>query len=180
MVMDWNTEIAIAWQVQQANQQFDRVGLWNYRLPHVAATHEKVAYAEMVLGFELDPRFRLFLSYADGWPDFYQSVDLFGTSDLVGGRLMEKASEMLRVIDDAVWQHAKVELDNVLPIAVSKADRDVFVIVTPHQSNAGQVLWFSGTMVEAFPDFDEFFLSMVDYNRETLADFKKAHDRGSQ
>lgn len=55
----------------------------------------------------------------------------------------------------------------VIPIGSSKADMDVFILVSERSSkNAGEVLWLAGSEVERYPDFREFFEAMVNYNAE--------------
>ncbi len=165
MVNDWKTEIAVAWKVLQAVQAADRERLWSYHLPRVAASEQELHDAERILGFGIDPMYRVFLAYANGWPDFHHSADLFGTNELRGGQLMGRANEMLSAIDEAVWKGNQVSPSDVLPLAVSKHSIDVFAIVRPSCGSSGQVIWFAGEVVEHFVDFDEFFLAMVDYNR---------------
>jgi hypothetical protein len=165
MISDWKTEIAVAWKVLQTVQDADWEGLWAYHLPRVAASEQELHDTEEILGFGLDPMFRAFLTYANGWPDFHHSADLFGTDELRGGQLMGRAEEMLSVVDSAVWNGNRVSHSDVLPLAVSKHSIDVFAIVRPSCDSAGQVIWLAGEVVERFANFDEFFLTMVDYNR---------------
>ncbi len=56
-------------------------------------------------------------------------------------------------------------LSDLLPFAVSTDDIDVFAISKPTTSSPGKVFWFAGGVIDQFPDFNEWFLSMVDYNR---------------
>ena len=91
MVADWKTEIAIAWKVLEAVRDADRKHLWSYHLPRVAATEQELRDVEKALGFRIDPLYRAFLGYANGWPDFHHCDDLFGTGELRGGELMEHA-----------------------------------------------------------------------------------------
>lgn len=165
MVTDWGTEIAIAWRVLECTRRLDTAGLWEYHLPRVAATQKELGVVEAALGFPLDPMYRAFLAHADGWPDFYQSADLFGSRELLGDRLMGQAIELISVVDSAVWRELDATSSDVLPIALAKYDKDVFLLVRPPHRSSGQVIWLAGTVVERFPNFDEFFLSMVDYNR---------------
>ena len=53
----------------------------------------------------------------------------------------------------------------LLPIAASDRNIDVFVITRPQSFEPRRVLWLAGQLVENVPSFDEYFLSMVDYNR---------------
>ena len=52
-----------------------------------------------------------------------------------------------------------------MPFAVSADDTDVFLISREDSHAPGRVLWFAGGLVESFPDFGEWFLAMIDYNR---------------
>jgi len=165
---DWKTEIAIAWRVQEYLQQLDRDGIWEYHLPRVAAGEDELVRAEGTLQLHLDQKFRTFLTFANGWPDFFQSVDLFGTVELISSPLMRRANDALKEYVDVLWDEYDLTLDDVLPIAKSKHDLDIFVIVRPSRPNSGQVIWLAGSHFESFPDFNEFFLSMVDYNRLRL------------
>jgi hypothetical protein len=165
MITDWETEIAVAWRVLECTRQLDVAGLWEYHLPHLRATEQELRGTEAALGFQLDPVFRAFLAYANGWPDFYQTADLFGTRDLLDGPLMRSALELLSVTDDAVWGGLGVGSSGLLPIALAKHDKDLFAIVKPSHRFSGQVVWLAGTLIDRFADFGEFFLSMVDYNR---------------
>jgi hypothetical protein len=74
MINDWKTEIAVAWKVLQAVQDADREGLWSYHLPRVAASEQELRDTERILGFGIDPMYRAFLTYANGWPDFHHSA----------------------------------------------------------------------------------------------------------
>jgi SMI1-KNR4 cell-wall len=168
MIMDWKTEIAIAWLVQKRTQQLDHDRLWDYHRPRVAASDSEITGAESILGHRLDSQYRTFLTHANGWPDFYHSVDLFGTGELCGGSLLNCANDMLREYPGEVWRELKLAPDDVFPIAKSKDDIDLFVIVRPSHTRSGEVVWLAGSHVETFATFDQFFLSMVDYNRLRL------------
>jgi hypothetical protein len=162
--MDWKREIVIAHYVRQKMAEADKEHLWDHHFPEVSATESAVSEAERVLGFSLDPSYREFLKHADGWRAFYQAVDLFGTSDLIGGARHERAKALLDSLEDTRPEcgFSRAEL---MPIAVSESDIDVFAISKPDSSRPGTVLWFAGGLIEKFPGFDEWFLSMVDYNR---------------
>jgi hypothetical protein len=168
MAIDWKTQIAIAWVVKEKMREADRRQIWEYRLPRVAADERSLHAVEATFQHDLDPHYRTFLTYADGWPDFWHSADLFGTEELKGARLMELANERLSIIGDLACDEEIVRPEDLLPIAVAKHDRNVFVLVKPAHRLHGQVIWLSGGVVDRFPNFDEFFLTMVDYNRGDL------------
>ena len=85
---DWITEIVVAHRVIERLRELDTRDIWDYHLAEVAANSERILAAERHLGLTLDERYRAFLGYADGWKSFYQSVDIFGTTELVGGPVM--------------------------------------------------------------------------------------------
>lgn len=172
MISDWRKEIAIAWYVQNETAKLDKKRLWNYLLPKVAATEQDLAATEGVLGFALDPRYRAFLSYANGWRCFYQDVDIFGTAELRGGYPMRDACSILDEIDSEVFAKSKLVRSDLFPIGFSGKQSDVFVLLKPGRANSGAIVWLAGYEIERFPQFDEFFLAMVDYNRIRFEGFR--------
>ena len=54
----------------------------------------------------------------------------------------------------------------LLPIAVSADDIDVMLMPKPDTECTGKIFWFAGGLIETFVGFDEWFLAMVDYNRQ--------------
>jgi SMI1-KNR4 cell-wall len=172
MIDDFRVVIGIAWRVKQEMMVLDHKKLWPYHLPEVAATEAQVVESERTLGHPLDPRYRAFLKRANGWPAFYQTVDLFGTIDLIGGPRRENANAALRLLDNGVLATSGVNIEELLPIAATKLDRDLFVMTRPHARCPGMVIWFAGEEVDRFSIFDDCFLAMIEYNRQELNDFK--------
>lgn len=166
--MNWPQEIAKLVYIKQALADADKRGLWPHHLPAVAATTERLACAEKRLDCQLDPEYAEFLRYADGWRGFYQTVDLFGTAELCGGEAMDAALLMLNAIDDGVLATANIPRQGLQPIAAAVSDRDLFVIAPGSSSGSGAVLWFAGELIDRFESFNEFFLAMMDYNREEV------------
>jgi hypothetical protein len=109
--------------------------------------------------------YRTFLLHANGWPAFYQTVDLLGADDLTGGKRFEHAAEMLGYVEEGVLADAGLRRNDLLPIAASPVDLDLFVITRPSSARPGVVIWLAGTEVDLFPSFSEYFLAMIDYNR---------------
>jgi hypothetical protein len=64
---------------------------------------------------------------------------------------------------------------DLLPIAVSSNDIDVMVMTRPHTTAPGKVFWLAGGLVDTFAGFDDWFLAMVDYNREEYQRLVKKH-----
>lgn len=72
--------------IRQKMQELDSEHLWAYHWPKVGASDDAIQSVERRIGEALPCDYRAFLRHADGWPAFYQAVDLFGTGDLLGGR----------------------------------------------------------------------------------------------
>ena len=170
--MNWVQEIAKLIYVKQVLADVDSTKLWPHNLPSVAASADQIDAVEKTLGFSLDRKYADFLLHADGWCGFYQTVDLFGTSDLLGSQKMGAAMELVQAIDDDVLSAAGVQRGELQPIAATTVDRDLFVLTLPDSKTPGNVLWFAGELIDKFPDFEEFFLAMMDYNRAEVARFQ--------
>jgi hypothetical protein len=162
---DWKQRIVELVLVKQKLAELDTKGLWQYRLPAVAASGERLEAVEAHLGEALDPAFREFLLHADGWPAFYQTVDLFGSEDLLGGSRSRQGVEKLNYVEEAVLTRAGLRRQELLPIAASPVDLDLFVMTKRSASRPGIVVWLAGSEIDRFAGFDEYFLAMVDYNR---------------
>jgi hypothetical protein len=134
----------------------------------LAASEAQLAEVEAKIGEDLDPFYRQFLSYADGWPAFFQTVDLFGASDLLGGPRFQHAAEILGFVEDSVLDRAGVRRDDLLPIAASPVDLDLCVMTRRAAMSPGTVIWLAGSEIDRFPSFDDYFAAMVDYNRLEL------------
>lgn len=83
--MDWRQRIVELVLVKQRLHEVDTQGLWEWRLPSVAATEEQLLAAEARLNEAIDSEYRVFLTYASGWAAFFQAVDLLGADDLGQG-----------------------------------------------------------------------------------------------
>lgn len=169
---DWRTLIATMVFVKQELTRFDVNGLWPHHLPEVAASEARLDAAERQLGHGLDRKYRAFLSCADGWRGFYQTVNLFGTAQLLGGGEMAYAVKILGALDEEVLHASGYGRDDLLPIAATPLDRDLFVMARPKSSSHGEVIWFAGEEVDRFPDFEAYFRAMIDYNRREVQDLK--------
>jgi SMI1 / KNR4 family (SUKH-1) len=172
MIEDYKIAIGHAWLVRQEMMALDKRKMWPYHLPQVAATDEQIFKAEQHLGIAIDSRYKAFLKCANGWPAFYQAVDLFGTDDLIGGTRHENAEFVLSYLEDGVLNKSDVRREDLLPIAATKLDRDLFTIIRPTSKLSGSVIWFAGEEIDRFPNFDDFFLAMVEYNRIAVKRFK--------
>jgi len=173
-MFDWKTQITKLAYVKQKLAENDTQKLWPWHLPCVAATKQEITACESYLGFKIDSQYADFLMHANGWLGFIQAADLFGTSDLAGGERMKKAVEILSYLEDSVLKQAGIVRGEVLPIALSPLDLDLFVITKPSTAQPGTVIWFAGYEIQRFVDFQTFFLAMIDYNLLAIKDLKPA------
>jgi hypothetical protein len=166
MTVEWKKQIAIAFVVKQRIWELDLGRLWELHHPELAATEEQLRAVEAHLRFSLPVQYRQFLGCANGWQCFFLNVDLFGVEDLLGSDRMGMALEVLEWLEA---DHVLVSLGHsqkeLLPIGLSREDNNLFCMTTPSHSFPGRVLWFSGKLIDTFPDFREFFLAMCDHNR---------------
>jgi hypothetical protein len=170
----WKDNIAILFLVQEEVRRWDKLGLWQYYYPELAATEGQLAAAEEHLGHSIDKNYRDFLLCANGWRGFTQSVNLFGTGDLMGSELMDYAMMMLGILDDEnVLKDSGFTKSELLPIAATFSDSELHVITRPTSRQPGAVIWFDGEEMDRFPNFEEYFLTMTDYNRLEIDGFKK-------
>jgi len=169
---DYDELIATMILVKQEIQKFDKEELWEYYLPEIAASEDAIIRTESLQGFSIDSNYKAFLKHADGWLRFYQSVDLFGTKELNDSLKMNYANNILNAIEDSVLDNSGFLRDQLLPIAATSIDKDLFVITKPNSLKPGIVIWFAGDEIDRFESFTEFFLAMTDYNREELKYFK--------
>src|SRR5262249_22471038 len=114
--MNWIEQIAVMAHIKSEIAKADERKIWPYALPRLAADPARVASVEAHLGFALDADYRNFLLHADGWPAFYQSVDLFGTPELMGNERMQQALRGLSYIEPIVMTEARVTTAELLPI----------------------------------------------------------------
>ena len=162
--MDWKREIVIAHMVKQKLSESDVDGLWAHHFPEVAATEDSIIDAEKHIGARFSDSHREFLKHADGWRSFYQAVDILNTSEFEGGARFKRAILLLNSLED-LKDLCGFDKSELLPIAVSTNDIDVFAISNDSSSEPGVVFWFAGQLIDRFANFSEWFLSMVDYNR---------------
>jgi len=173
--MNWPKAIVTMVLVKQALAEADVDEMWPHHIPEVAAQPERLAEAEASVGFTLDPLYADFLRYADGWNGFSQTVDLFGTAELIGNEKMQQALESFDAMEDVAFSAAGISRDDVYPIAATAEDIDIFLLGKPGTPIAGTVLWFAGAEVERYENFNEYFLATIDYVRDDLATLQKEH-----
>ncbi len=169
MAFDWKIEISKMVYIKQVIADLDHNKLWPHHFPEVAATEDNIIELEQKIGTSVGSRFSNFLLHANGWQGLYQSVDLLGTSELIGGEKMDFALSMLRT---TATENLGVSAQDLLPIGLALNDMDLFCL----DLRSGEVIWFAGSEIERFPHFEEFFMAMLDYNREEIEDLKSDLD----
>jgi hypothetical protein len=154
--------------VKQGLREADKLGVWDFRLPQVAATEDLLVEAEHGIGYPVDPEYRAFLRTANGWPAFYQSVDLFGTEELLGRGSGARGKELLTALDESPIALTGRTRGDLAPVAAARQDIDLFVV--SKRDRPSPVWWLAHDLIEVFPTFGQFFLAMVAYNeRESEA-----------
>lgn len=170
---EWQDKIAVMIYIKQAIMKLDVNNLWSHDLPEIAASEEELQKTERILGYRLDNYYRDFLKSANGWKEFYQTVNLFGTKELSGSKIMKYALSLLEAVDDSVFRSIGFTKNELLPIAASEYDKDLFVISVPSSRKPGVIIWLAGEEIDRFPNFKEYYLAMLDYNRDEVHDLEE-------
>ena len=173
MSQDWKDRIVVMVYVKQELMKLDVEGLWPHHFPELAASEEELRRVEASLGYSLDKDYRGFLEMANGWKGFCQTVDLFGTHELLNSSIMQYAKTLLDAVEDDVINATGFSRSELLPIATTKYDKDLFVLSLPSSHAPGTVIWLAGEEVDRYPNFVEYYLAMIDYNRLLVEDMSK-------
>ena len=144
----------------------DKKGIWEYCFPNTSATEKDVILIEEQLGIEIDKEIKEFWLHANGWNCFYQMVDLFGTEDMLSEK-MNHAKELLSI--NLLYQD-EFTMDQLLPIAVSRDDMDIFASVISKNKEYGKVIWYAGGEIERFASFKTFLSEMTKYCEQNMND----------
>jgi hypothetical protein len=164
-VIDWKKEIVIAAIVSSEISKRDTKGMWQQQFPEVAATSEQLRQAEERLGMPWDEKYKRFLQFANGWRHFHLHSDIFGTEEIGQGKRWNYAIDLLTYLEDIALESSKISRSDVFPIGVDENSIVLYLLGKSDTTVAGQVFWFQGYEIERYPNFDEFYLAMVDYNR---------------
>lgn len=170
---EWQDRIVAMVYVKQELMKLDVDEIWPHHLPELAASEETLRKTEAQLGFRIDQDYREFLKMANGWKGFLQTIDLFGTQELSGSTMMQYAQSLLDSIEDDVIKSSGFPREALLPIAATKYDKDLFVMTRPTSHAPGTVIWFAGEEIDRYPNFTEYFLAMIEYNRQLVKDVQK-------
>ena len=174
-IEEWRERIVYMALIKEKVAQVDVEGLWPWHLPSVKATEDEIKAVEARIGERLDESYRTFLSLAGGWVAFYQMVDLFGCADLIGGPRFNRGQELMRGLGEREYRQMGFSANDLLPIAASTEEVELFVMARRHTRAPGQVIWLAESVVDVFPSFDEYFLAMMDYNRREYSALLREH-----
>jgi len=163
--MDWKVELGLLWVIKSEAKSFDRDNIYTLHAPESGATQEQIDALQEQLGFVLDTQYTEFLRYVNGWTNFIQNTRLLSTADISGSSLFasicENLAERLPVVSTRYGFEWTV--DNCLPIGGSERDLTVFVI--ERKKTNARIGWLRGEEVDAYDGFEQFFSSMVAYNK---------------
>lgn len=164
----WKERLVEMLMVRNELYKADKGQLWEYHYPEVAAELSEILLAQEKLQIKLSQDYIDFLLCANGWRCFYQLVDLFGTKDFETEN-MSLAKMLLNA--ELEYDESLNEIKEYLfPIAVSRTDKDLFVMVLTKGREYGQIIWLAGGVIERFLSFSDFFETMIEYNKEELED----------
>lgn len=165
IIQDWQAAIAEMYLEKQKLSNVDPKGIFPFFLPNEAATEESVAYTENELSVPFDQEHRTFLQFANGWQCFYQNVTLFGTTDFIEGSLHDAAFEALEYMPELL-ESLEFKVEELLPIAASMEQADVFVMAIKNGHIDPKVYWLAeGELIDSYETFGEYFMSMIDYTK---------------
>jgi len=169
---DWGNLIGYLVQVRDRLHSYDPV-VFPDTIPHVGATEEQLAAAEGRIGRPLDPLHRELLSYANGWPDFFQSVDLLSTEQIGSDGEWIVGHQLLEVLyESAGYPLDWPKLEDVYLMASKQgAGRTKMVVwrTGPTSPDGGHpVIWWDDADDDRFADVHEFLLAVIQYSKNRL------------
>ncbi|MBP1325382.1 hypothetical protein JOF28_000614 [Leucobacter exalbidus] len=169
LIEDWRPPIVEMVMTKQNLAAWDPNELFPNHLPEVAATEELIHQVEQALTVRLDKEHRGFLGFADGWNCFHQEVTLLGTTGLVAGDLRDTAFEAFEYAPEFLEELGR-STEELLPIAASNEQGDVFVMLIEDGVVAPKVFWIAeGELIDTFDSFGQYFVSMIEYTKRRIA-----------
>lgn len=151
--------------LKQRMAEVDTDKLWEYYLPNSPANQDILKDFISELCVEIPKELMELYQIANGWNCFYQMVDLFCLDDYHSDK-MDYAKTLL--VTELEYQD-EFKINELLPIAVSRDDMDLFVIVVGG-SSLGQVIWFAGGIIERFDSIKSFLSGMMGYSKADMKD----------
>lgn len=168
--MDYSDWIKKMMAVRDEMRSLDSEKLYHYYPPNKFCSAEDILQVENHLKITLDKQYAGFLRCADGWREFFTSISLLGTRELISSPDMEMARDLLKIVYPLNPQLEFAEED-LLPIAVDEVGRYFFVITPSVNGGSGAVIWFAGQEVERYDSFNSFLSAILQYNIDDLEQF---------
>ena len=165
--------------VQQRIAELDFEQLWGHELPGLATSATELGELEARVG-RLPDDYRAFLLAANGWRAFHQWVDLLSVKEVMG----ERGSEGERICSEfsarGVFEHTGVTPADLLPIGSTRPGyRDLgttLFVLSLRGPTRSTVYWLGAHgLVDSFPSFTTFFVSMTEYGLEEVASLEAEH-----
>lgn len=173
-IQDWRAPIAEMYIEKQKLAAVDSAGIFPMFQPALAASETAIEALEKALNIQLNDEHRSFLTYADGWNCFYQNVTLFSTDELASGSLRDAAYQAFEHTPE-VLEDLGLSTENLLPIAASLEQADVFVMLVENGVVKPEVLWIAeGEVIDKYQTFGEYFMSMIEYTKRRTAKIQGA------
>lgn len=167
----WIQYIVEMGKIKEQLVKKDNSGVHKFYFPEVKATNDEINFAETLLGVELDKSYKEFLKRANGWKGIMLNINIFGTNELIDNNIQNKAFEFLKIIEeDVLIPNFSCKAHDLIPIAMTFTDKDIFVMSKSSSNMYGKVIWLAGEVVDIFNNFEEFFLSIIEYNKQDLTD----------
>ncbi|MBV9139728.1 MAG: hypothetical protein JO115_02200 [Pseudonocardiales bacterium] len=140
--------------------------------PHVGANPEQLVRAEQRLRHPLDPVYWEFLTYANGWPDYFQDVRLLGTEELGRGQLWDRGQQLLNTyFEDGPASPPdfppRTDLE-LIAVGTETIDIHVLWITGPVTDGGHPILWLAGEEIDRWANFHEYFRSIYAYLERAL------------
>ncbi len=153
-------------EIKSKINELDTQNIWKYTFPKVAASKMQIDEYEIQVKYKLPEPYRDFLLVANGWDAFFQYNDLLGVDYM-------KNEEYYKIAKETFFDLAEAQIEgynkaDLVPIAVNKFDKDIFLMDKSNTNNNGKILWFAGELIEEWDSFKEFILSMIMYNQRIL------------
>lgn len=149
--------------IREKIRAIDKDNLWDYYSPNLKCDEITLTGWEKKNRIRLPDSYKEFLLAANGWKCIMQDFDLYGIDDLS----LDNSNPKIEFRD-----YCKDYLNNVgnknllLPIGGSDYSNDMFLLVLDINSDFyGNVIWVAGEEVERHKTFQDFMLSMAEYNK---------------
>jgi hypothetical protein len=140
-------------------------------VPHLGASQESLAAAARRLGRPLDDQHAALLALANGWELAFLSGNVLSADELGQGRLWAEAEASL----DSFYAEGASEgwppRNELIPVHASPYDTDVIALWTdgPVTEGGHPVLYFSGAIIDRWPNVYEWWLGMLLLQERSLA-----------